>query len=326
MFFRSGEPGSGRIIRHRHDFGAILFLDTRFSLPSTSKYLPSWVKRSHQSYDSPKKLAGLLRGFFNRMKAMQRRGTLQSAKPVVTGRGGIFTTTTGSPMKKHEIDMLKRKNAMDKASQQRQQEQRDKIMEGFSRHKTEATRSPGKSSEVKSILTLKDEDEVQDNSKNSKKRKSLFDEEPNTSPGNSAGVSKKRKKIKIKRKDELEEVLEEEQLKEWKKVLDQSKVEAKNESKNDPFKNDKISNRLCFEMNNDLIPNVVEKYENEVTDKKDFLAILLKFTKHMLARACLLNHFNGNENLDHFQFRWFKNHIIEIGDVASNFLILNHLK
>ena len=96
------------------------------------------------------------------MKAMQRRGILQSAKPVVTGRGGIFTTKTGSPMKKHEIDMLKRKNAMDKASQQRQQEQRDKIMEGFSRHKTGATRSPGKSSEVKSILTLKDEDEIQD--------------------------------------------------------------------------------------------------------------------------------------------------------------------
>ena len=105
--FLSVEPGLGRIIRHRHDFGAILFLDTRFSLPSTSKYLPSWVKRSHQSFDSPKKLAGLLRGFFNKMKAMQRRGTLQSAKPVVTGRGGIFTTTNGSPMKKQDIDMLK---------------------------------------------------------------------------------------------------------------------------------------------------------------------------------------------------------------------------
>ena len=159
--FLSVEPGLGRIIRHRHDFGAILFLDTRFSLPSTSKYLPSWVKRSHQSFDSPKKLAGLLRGFFNKMKAMQRRGTLQSAKPVVTGRGGIFTTTNGSPMKKQDIDMLKRKNAMGKASQQRQQEHRDKIMEGFARHKTEATQSPSKSTEVKSILTLQDEDVVQ---------------------------------------------------------------------------------------------------------------------------------------------------------------------
>ena len=102
-----------------------------------------------------------MRGFFNKMKAMQRRGTLQSAKPVVTGRGGIFTTTNGSPMKKQDIDMLKRKNAMDKASQQRQQEHRDKIMEGFARHKTEATQSPSKSSEVKSILTLQDEDVVQ---------------------------------------------------------------------------------------------------------------------------------------------------------------------
>ena len=319
--FLYDEPGAGRIIRHRHDFGAILFLDTRFSLPSTSKYLPSWVNRSHQSFDSPNKLAGLLRGFFNKMKAMQRRGTLQSAKPVVTGRGGVFTTTTGSPMKKQDIDMLKRKSAMEKASQQRQQEHRDKLMEGFTRHLTEATQSPSKS-EVKSILSLQDEDEVQDNSKKSKKRKSLFNEEPNTSPGNS--VSKKRKKIKIKRKDELEEVLEEEKLKEWKRVLDQSEAESKNTS--DPFKDDKISNRLCFEMNNALIPNVVEKYQNDVTDKKDFLAIILKFTKHMLTRACLLNQFNGNRDLEHFQFRWLENSSIEIENSASNPLMFHHQK
>ena len=61
----------------------------------------------------------------------------------------------------------------------------------------------------------------------------------------------------------MEEVLEEEKLKEWKKVLDQSEVEAKNESKNDPFKNDKISNRLCFEMNDELIPRDVEQEDSE---------------------------------------------------------------
>ena len=122
----------------------------------------------------------------------------------------------------------------------------------------------------------------------------------------------------------MEEVLEEERLKEWKKVLDQSGVEPENES--DPFKDDKISNRLCFEMNDALIPNVVEKYQNDVTDRKDFLAILLKFTKHMLTRACLLNQFNGNANLEHFQFRWLKNSIIEIGNAASNLLMFNHPK
>ena len=287
----------GRIIRHRHDFGAILFLDTRFALPSTSKYLPSWVRKSHQSFDSPKRLAGLLRGFFNKMKAMQRRGALQSAKPVVTGRGGVFTTANGSPMKKHDIDMHKIKNAMDKASQKRQQEHRDKLLEGFVSYREEGTKLPSKQTEVKSILSLEDGEDVE-SLKKSKKRKSLFDDEPSAS----TGASKKRKKIKIKRKDELEEVLEEEKLKEWKRVLEQSEADSKNESYNkpDPFKDNKISNRLCFEMTDTLIPNVVEKYQDDVPAavKKDFLAIMLKFTKHMLTRACLLNQFNGNQNFE----------------------------
>ena len=273
--------------------------------------MPSWVKRSHKSFDSPKQLAGLLRGFFNRMKAMQKRGTLQSAKPVVTGRGGVFTTATGTPMKKQDIDMQKRKNAMDKASQQRQQEHRDKLMQGFVRHQGEATKMQGKKAEVKSILALKDGEE-NGSFKKSKKRKSIFDDEPveekklkdwkdleqafsgqHSKGEHSAGPLKKRKKIKIKRKDELEEVLEEEKLK---KDLEKSIAESEKEScKSDPFKDNKISNRLCFEMNDTLILNVIEKYQNDVPteERKEFVTILLKFTRHMLIRACFLNQFEG---------------------------------
>ena len=308
----SGEPCLGRIIRHRHDFGAILFLDTRFSLPSTSKYLPSWVKRSHKSFDSPKQLAGLLRGFFNRMKAMQKRGTLQSSKPVVTGRGGVFTTPTGTPMKKQDFDMQKRKNAMDKASQQRQQEHRDKLMKNFVRHQSEATKIQGKQDGVKSILSLKD-GEDNESLKKSKKRKSLFDDElieeeklkdwkdleksisvQHSRGEHSAGPLKKRKKIKIKRKDELEEVLEEEKLK---NDLEKSMADSNESTKSNPFKDNKISNRLCFEMTDALIPNVLEKYQNDVPadERKDFITILLKFTRHMLTRACFLNQFEGKK-------------------------------
>ena len=245
---------------------------------------------------------------------MQKRGTLQSSKPVVTGRGGVFTTPTGTPMKKQDFDMQKRKNAMDKASQQRQQEHRDKLMENFVRHQSEATKIQGKQDGVKSILSLKD-GEDNESLKKSKKRKSLFDDElieeeklkdwkdleksisvQHSRGEHSAGPLKKRKKIKIKRKDELEEVLEEEKLK---KDLEKSMADSNESTKSNPFKDNKISNRLCFEMTDALIPNVLEKYQNDVPadERKDFITILLKFTRHMLTRACFLNQFEGKEQV-----------------------------
>ena len=63
----------GRIIRHRFDFGAIIFLDSRFSLYQTRKLLPSWVENSHQMFESSDKLQLAVKIFFNRMRAQSKR-------------------------------------------------------------------------------------------------------------------------------------------------------------------------------------------------------------------------------------------------------------
>jgi Rad3-related DNA helicase len=41
---RSVNQAIGRVIRHRHDYGAIIFLDHRFSQPNAVKQLPVWVR------------------------------------------------------------------------------------------------------------------------------------------------------------------------------------------------------------------------------------------------------------------------------------------
>ncbi|XP_011619108.1 regulator of telomere elongation helicase 1 [Takifugu rubripes] len=50
--FRAVNQAIGRVIRHRHDFGAILLCDHRFKNPDARAQLPLWVKPYVNQYDS----------------------------------------------------------------------------------------------------------------------------------------------------------------------------------------------------------------------------------------------------------------------------------
>jgi len=72
----------GRIIRHKNDFGAIIYLDKRFADPKMQKYMPSWVKCNHQTIMAHE-VAGKLRTFFNKMASYQRAGKITPEAPIV---------------------------------------------------------------------------------------------------------------------------------------------------------------------------------------------------------------------------------------------------
>ncbi|XP_065826996.1 regulator of telomere elongation helicase 1-like [Oscarella lobularis] len=60
---RAVNQAIGRVIRHRSDFGAILFCDSRFSARDVQSQLPKWI-RPCINYEDFEKLSGDLRDFF----------------------------------------------------------------------------------------------------------------------------------------------------------------------------------------------------------------------------------------------------------------------
>ncbi|KAJ1985320.1 hypothetical protein H4R33_004105 [Dimargaris cristalligena] len=50
--FRAMNQALGRCIRHKRDWGAIVFLETRIAWPSSNKYLSKWVRGQVRNYDS----------------------------------------------------------------------------------------------------------------------------------------------------------------------------------------------------------------------------------------------------------------------------------
>jgi Fanconi anemia group J protein len=70
--FRALNQSIGRVIRHRHDYGAILFLDERFEQVGYVNMLPNWVKQSmmpptaatHSYGAGPNSVIGSLDSFF----------------------------------------------------------------------------------------------------------------------------------------------------------------------------------------------------------------------------------------------------------------------
>lgn len=77
----------GRIIRHRNDFGAIIYLDSRFALSQQKSFMPSWVKSRLTISDNAQQVVGQLRGFFNKMAAYQRQGRLANPGPILSIQG-----------------------------------------------------------------------------------------------------------------------------------------------------------------------------------------------------------------------------------------------
>ena len=61
---RAVNQAIGRVIRHRHDFGAIIFCDERFSQPKNIAQLPCWVRPRVQVYEKFGESQGKLTKFF----------------------------------------------------------------------------------------------------------------------------------------------------------------------------------------------------------------------------------------------------------------------
>ncbi|XP_065829522.1 regulator of telomere elongation helicase 1-like [Oscarella lobularis] len=61
---RAVNQAIGRVIRHRHDFGALLLCDSRFSARNVQLQLPKWVRPSVTTYDDFEKLFKDLGMFF----------------------------------------------------------------------------------------------------------------------------------------------------------------------------------------------------------------------------------------------------------------------
>ena len=62
---RSVNQAIGRVIRHKHDFGAILLCDTRFSYPVNISQLPCWIQPSVKIYGKFSEAVVSLKSFFS---------------------------------------------------------------------------------------------------------------------------------------------------------------------------------------------------------------------------------------------------------------------
>ena len=80
---RAVNQAIGRVIRHRHDYGAIIFCDARFSNANSVRQLPVWVRSHVQVFEKFGESQGGLSRFF---KACQNDPTLRDhAKTAATG-------------------------------------------------------------------------------------------------------------------------------------------------------------------------------------------------------------------------------------------------
>lgn len=67
---RAVNQAMGRVIRHRHDYGAILLLDSRFDSPNVKKNMSKWLRNQIGVANSFGQILPLLRNFFRDAEAI----------------------------------------------------------------------------------------------------------------------------------------------------------------------------------------------------------------------------------------------------------------
>lgn len=77
--YRALNQALGRVIRHKNDFGAVLFLDARFEKPSVQRNLPKWMRGTVQPQMPIDYTAQTLRDFYTHQE--QQAGNSSSARP-----------------------------------------------------------------------------------------------------------------------------------------------------------------------------------------------------------------------------------------------------
>ncbi|KAL4579106.1 hypothetical protein LXL04_015241 [Taraxacum kok-saghyz] len=69
--FRALNQAAGRCIRHRSDYGAIIFLDVRFRQEKNLAYISKWIRKSIRQYDNFDQSMDGLNSFFKDIKEKQ---------------------------------------------------------------------------------------------------------------------------------------------------------------------------------------------------------------------------------------------------------------
>jgi DNA repair helicase Rad3 len=84
---RAVNQAIGRVIRHRHDYGAILLFDDRFASPRTIGQLSKWLRPHVKTSGSFSEMQFLLANFFNQQRISEESKRLEqeSAKPTDLG-------------------------------------------------------------------------------------------------------------------------------------------------------------------------------------------------------------------------------------------------
>jgi regulator of telomere elongation helicase 1 len=91
---RAVNQAIGRVIRHRHDYGAILFFDERFVQPATRTQLSSWLRPRVQVHKAFGAVPAALSRFFRAMR--QREGASQPVVPSSSGELAAAVSTASS--------------------------------------------------------------------------------------------------------------------------------------------------------------------------------------------------------------------------------------
>ncbi|KAI3808283.1 hypothetical protein L1987_24232 [Smallanthus sonchifolius] len=75
--FRALNQATGRCIRHRFDYGAIIFLDERFRQEKNLTYISKWIRKSIRQHDSFNHLLEGLKFFFRDVKVENNGSSMQ---------------------------------------------------------------------------------------------------------------------------------------------------------------------------------------------------------------------------------------------------------
>ena len=85
--FRALNQALGRCIRHRHDWGAVVFLDQRFTHPKNIQKLSKWVRPSVRGYSALGEGIAALRAFMKGKGAARRASIVAGHRSALAGIG-----------------------------------------------------------------------------------------------------------------------------------------------------------------------------------------------------------------------------------------------
>ncbi|XP_045836161.1 regulator of telomere elongation helicase 1 isoform X3 [Meles meles] len=105
--FRAVNQAIGRVIRHRHDYGAIFLCDHRFAQPDARAQLPAWVRPHVKVYDSFGHIIRDVAQFFRAaQKTVPVPAALLAAPRLDEGQGAVTVAVSPGPLSTRKAKSL----------------------------------------------------------------------------------------------------------------------------------------------------------------------------------------------------------------------------